>query len=132
MLVITATSGLIFIFISWKLLNSNTTISSGIISSILVNNGVPILPPKNVFLPPATNISLINVVVVVLPSLPVTPITLQGASSTTISTSVVTIAPRSSSLASSGTVGRQLGERKIISNPTNFSKYLAPNEKLIP
>jgi hypothetical protein len=72
------------------------------------------------------------VVVVVFPSLPVTPITKQGQSSITISTSVVTIAPRLASSTSSGMVGRQLGDLKIISKPFKVFKYPLPKENSIP
>ena len=44
--VIADMSGLTFIPINWKLLNSNTIRSSGFISFNFVNNGIPIFPPK--------------------------------------------------------------------------------------
>ena len=59
-----------------------------------------------------------SVVVVVLPSLPVTPITLPGHNSNTNSISEVRTAPLSTSATISGVSGLQLGERKIISKPT--------------
>ena len=56
-------------------------------------------------------------VVVVFPSVPVTPITLQGANFKSISISDVSIAPLSTSSTNSGIVGRALGERNIMSIP---------------
>ena len=52
--------------------------SSGVISEILVNSGVPIFPPKNTLYSFAFKISEISVVVVVLTSLTVIPITFPG------------------------------------------------------
>ena len=82
-------------------------------SEILVNKGVPIFPPKKHLYPFASNILYINVVVVVFPSLPVTPITVLGESSNTFSISEVNIAPFSTSFTISGMSGLQLGERNI-------------------
>ena len=80
------------------------------------------MPPKKQLYPFAFIISCISVVVVVFPSLPVTPITVLGHNSTHISISVVTSAPLSVSATNSFVVGKQLGERNIRSNPFNFDK----------
>ena len=89
-LVIIEISGLTSISINWNEDNSRTTISSLVISFILVNNGVPILPPKNVLYPLLLRAKSMMVVVVVFPSEPVTPITLDGVNFITSCTSVVT------------------------------------------
>ena len=63
---------------------------------------------------------------VVFPSLPVTPIIVDGDIFSTISISDVTIAPLSSSFCNSGIQGIQLGVLKIISNPTKFCRLSFP------
>ena len=131
-LVITEILGLTSIPINWKLLNSRTTISSGCISSNLVNKGVPIFPPKKVLYPLPCNIAFIRLVVVVLPSLPVTPIILDGHIFIKSSISVVTIAPFCASFSNSGFVGKQLGDLKIKSKLFNFSSEFFPNENSNP
>ena len=68
----TATSGLRRIEMSWKLESSTTATSSGAISSISGSSGRPMLPPRWTVFPAAFSISAMIVVVVVLPSLPVT------------------------------------------------------------
>ena len=93
-----------------------------------MNNGVPMFPPKNVLYPACCKIAFIKLVVVVFPSLPVTPIILHGHISISISTSVVTIAPLSASCFNSGLVGKQLGDLKITLNPFNFSRQFFPND----
>ena len=118
--------------INWKLLNSSTIISSGFISFNLVNNGIPIFPPKCTVYPASFKIWYVNVVVVVFPSLPVMPITLQGAIFISCSISVVTIAPLFFSSTSSGLVGIQLGDLKIKSNPFRFFKFPFPRKYLKP
>ena len=100
-------------FINWKLLNSSTIISSGIISFNFVNNGI-------------SKIWFIKLVVVVFPSLPVIPIILQGANFINCSISVVTIAPLLISATNSGFVGKQLGDLNIKSNPIKFFKFSLP------
>lgn len=82
-------------------------------SFICVNSGVPIFPPKKHVYPCAFNIVYISVVVVVFPSLPVTPIIVLGVSFRTCSISDVTIAPLLASSTSSGVVGKQLGDLNI-------------------
>ena len=62
----------------------------------------------------------------VFPSVPVTPITLQGANFKSISISDVSIAPLSTSSTNSGIVGRALGERNIMSNPCTSFKHSFP------
>ena len=113
-------------FINWKLLNSSTIISSGIISFNFVNNGIPIFPPIWTVYPAFFKTSAVNVVVVVFPSLPVIPIILQGANFINCSISVVTIAPLLISATNSGFVGKQLGDLNIKSNPIKFFKFSLP------
>ena len=85
-------------------------------------------PPKNVLYPAFFKIAFIKLVVVVFPSLPVTPTILHGHISISISTSVVTIAPLSASFCNSVLVGKQLGDLNIILNPFNFSRQFLPKE----
>jgi len=55
-----------------KLLSSRTTLSVSFISSILLSKGMPIFPPSQHLYPCSFSMLYISVVVVVLPSLPVT------------------------------------------------------------
>ena len=89
-------------------------------------------PPKNVLYPAFSKIWFIRLVVVVFPSLPVTPIILHGHISISISISVVTIAPLSASAFSSGFVGKQLGDLNITLNPFKFSSEFEPKENSNP
>ena len=99
MLVITAMSGLRRIEISWKLESSTTAKSFSRTSSMSGSSARPILPPRCTRYPASFRISEIRVVLVVLPSLPVTAIVRQGQSSKNSSISLVTATPflRSSS-----------------------------------
>ena len=92
-LVTTATRGLLRILMSWKLDSSTTATSSGATSGSMGSSAAPMLPPKCTRRPAALNISLIRVVVVVLPSEPVTATISQGQKSKKSSTSLVTMAP---------------------------------------
>ena len=83
-------------------------------------------PPKKQLRPVCFNISYIIDVVVVFPSVPVTPITLHGASFNTISISDVNNAPLSTSSTNSGIVGNALGDLKITSNPCNLDRLSSP------
>ena len=83
-------------------------------------------PPRKHLYPFAFIISYIKVVVVVLPSLPVTPIIVDGDICNTISISDVSIAPRFTSSCNSSLLGIQLGDLKIISNPFRFFKLSSP------
>ena len=75
------------------------------------------LPPSHTFRPAASCIRAMSVVVVVLPSEPVTAITWQGHRAIKTSISLVTTTPSAAAAASSGRVGRTLGVRKITSPP---------------
>ena len=72
-------------------------------------------PPKKQLYPAFFSIAYIIEVVVVFPSVPVIPITLQGANFKTISISDVSIAPCSTAFSISGLLGIQLGDLNIIS-----------------
>lgn len=80
-LVTTATLGLLRMLISWKLESSTTAISAGVTSGSWGSRAAPMLPPRNTLRPAASNILAIRVVVVVLPSEPVTATISQGHSS---------------------------------------------------
>ena len=67
--------------------------SSGVIFSISDKRGLPIFPPSHTFLPAASRILAISVVVVVLPSLPVTAIIFDGQRDRNASISLVIILP---------------------------------------
>ena len=84
--------------------------------------GLPIFPPKKQLYPAFFIISAIIDVVVVLPSVPVTPITLHGANFKSISISDVNIAP----LSTSAIVGSALGERNIMSKPFTALRHSLP------
>ena len=87
-------------------------------------------PPKKQLRPVCFNISYIIDVVVVFPSVPVTPITLHGASFNTISISDVNNAPLSTSSTNSGIVGNALGDLKITSNPCNLVSQMNQSQLL--
>ena len=72
-LVMTATCGLCAMRVSWKLDSSTTTTWSGCTFSISGSSGRPMLPPRCTVLPDASSSPAMMVVVVVLPSDPVTP-----------------------------------------------------------
>ena len=92
-LVTTATVGLLRILMSWKLDSSTTATSVGATSGSMGSSGAPMLPPRWTVRPAALNISLMRVVVVVLPSEPVTATISQGHRSKKSSTSLVTMVP---------------------------------------
>ena len=100
--------------------------SSGFIFLISVKIGFPMFPPRKQFFPEDFNISYIIDVVVVFPSVPVTPIILQGASFNTISISDVIIAPLLAAVTNSSLVGKTLGDLNTISNPFNLDKLYSP------
>ena len=83
----------------------------------LSSRGVPMLPPSQTVLPAARSISAMTVVVVVLPSLPVTAITGQGHTSKKTSISEVSLAPCSTAASRPGWSGRRLGVRNTTSPP---------------
>ena len=92
-LVTTATLGERCMLMSWKLDSSTTATASGVTSASWGSSAAPMLPPKNTRRPAASNILAIRVVVVVLPSEPVTATISQGQNSKKSSTSLVTSAP---------------------------------------
>ena len=100
--VTTATFGLRRMLMSWKLDSSTTATASGVTSASWGSSAAPMLPPKKTLRPAASNILEISVVVVVLPSEPVTATISQGQNSKKSSTSLVTIAPAFSAACSSG------------------------------
>ena len=73
------------------------------------------LPPRYTVFPAARSISAMMLVVVVLPSLPVTPMIVHGQTSKNISISDVTMLPRAFAPSSAGTSGRMPGVRKTTS-----------------
>ena len=79
------------------------------------SKGRPMLPPTCTLYPAALSSSEIMVVVVVLPSLPVTAMILQGQTRKKTSISEVISAPRSRAASNAGTSGRRPGVRKITS-----------------
>lgn len=83
------------------------------------------LPPSQTVWPAAFSISLISVVVVVLPSEPVTAIRWQGQTSKNTSISEVILAPRSRRVVMAGLPGCIPGVRKTTSASTP-SKYPSP------
>ena len=101
--------------ISWNEDSSSTTLSPGSISPASTSSGLPILPPTWTVRPEARRSSAIIVVVVVLPSLPVTAMMEQGQTSKNTSISEVTTPPRARQASRAGTSGRMPGERKITS-----------------
>ena len=72
-------------------------------------------PPRWTVLPAAFSSSETMVVVVVFPSLPVTAISVQGATRKNTSISEVMTLPRWAAASSSGTSGRRPGVRKMMS-----------------
>ena len=74
------------------------------------------MPPRNTLLPAARRSSEISVVVVVLPSLPVTAYVLQGQSRKNSSISLVTSVPFAAAEAIPGISGRTAGERNSSSS----------------
>ena len=102
--------------ISWKLESSATTTWSGEMDSISGSRGLPIFPPRCTVLPSAFKNSERRVVVVVLPSLPVTAYILQGQSLKKSSISLVTAWPCLRAASSSGRWKGIPGVRKIISS----------------
>ena len=110
------------IVISWKLDNSSTTISSFCISSIWENNGVPIFPPTQVLYPCSINNLDIIVVVVVFPSLPVTPYIFPLQYLTNSSISEVMYAPSVLALTNASQSILIDGVLNITSNPVKLSK----------
>ena len=73
------------------------------------------LPPSQTVFPSAFSISEISVVVVVLPSDPVTAMMGQGQTSKNTSISEVMVLPLARAASSSGASGRRPGVRKITS-----------------
>ena len=114
-LVITAMSGLCSMVMSWKEDSSSTAMSPGSMPSTSGSRGRPMLPPTYTLFPAALSSSAMMVVVVVLPSLPVTAMVLQGQTWKNTSISEVMTLPRSFAAISSGTSGRRPGVRKITS-----------------
>ena len=88
--------------ISWKLESSTTATSVAAMASTTGSNARPRLPPRCTVYPAASNIFAMSVVVVVLPSEPVTATILQGQSRKNSSISLVTSAPASRAATSSG------------------------------
>ncbi|CDD02511.1 unknown [Ruminococcus sp. CAG:382] len=128
----TAVSGEISILMSWNDESSHTAMSSGVISSRRQKRFTPIFPPRNTFLPADSSIFAISVVVVVLPSLPVTPIFGQGQRRKNSSISLVSRTPRSFAAISSGSLAVFItGARKSISS-SMLSRYPSPNRQRNP
>ena len=98
---------------SWKELNSTTAQSVGRMASAPLSSGRPILPPRWTVCPAASRRRAMMVVVVVFPSLPVTPRMGQGQTWKNTSISEVTTLPQA--LASSRKRGCRPGVRKITS-----------------
>ena len=73
-LVTTATLGLLRMLMSWKLESSTTASSPGSISARMGSSARPMLPPRCTFLPAAVSMAAMRLVVVVLPSEPVTAV----------------------------------------------------------
>ena len=120
-LVTTAISGLCRIESSWNEESSTTAMSSGFTVSSSGNSARPMLPPKCTVLPLCRSISAIRLVVVVLPSLPVTPMMGQGQHCIKSSSSLVTAAPAFISSFSRGWLKYMPGVRKITS-PRSFCR----------
>ena len=106
--------------ISWKELSSSTARSVGAMSGVSHSSGRPMLPPRWTVRPAASRSFAMMVVVVVLPSEPVTAIISQGQTSKKTSISLVRALPRATAAASSGTSGRRPGVRKITSSVRSF------------
>ena len=113
--VTTATSAELVIVISWNELSSTTAKSSGDISFASGSNGWPMFPPIQTFFPACSRIFAINVVVVVLPSEPVTAMRVHGQTSKNASISEVSCAPPSVSRRICGRSGRIPGVRNTTS-----------------
>ena len=125
-MVTTAISGLQCMLWSWKELSSSTAQSSAFISGALSSSGVPIFPPSQTVKPRAFNSSEMMVVVVVLPSEPVTATIRQGHTWKKASISEVMRAPRSFAATSSGLNGCRPGVRKITSSVRSV-RYPSPS-----
>ena len=117
--------------ISWKELSSSTAISSGAISGVSHSSGWPILPPTWTIFPSAASSLEIMVVVVVLPSEPVTARMGQGQTAKNASISEVMTLPPATAAASSGTSGRRPGVRKITFS-WRSARYPLPSRSLQP
>ena len=100
---------------SWKELSSSTAMSSGRMSGVSHSSGCPMFPPRCTRYPAAFSSSERMVEVVVLPSLPVTAITLQGQSERKTSISEVILLPSSCAADKCGSNGISPGVRKISS-----------------
>lgn len=101
--------------ISWKLDSSSTAQSVGRMVSASASRGWPMLPPTWTVWPAARSSWAMMVVVVVLPSDPVTAMMGQGQTSKNTSISEVMVLPLARAASSSGTSGRRPGVRKITS-----------------
>ena len=101
-LVTTATLGLRRMLMSWKLDSSTTATASGVTAPSWGSSAAPMLPPRKTLRPAASIILAMRVVVVVLPSEPVTAMISQGQNAKKSSTSLVTIAPARRAACSSG------------------------------
>lgn len=104
--------------ISWNELSSTTAKSSGRISAARGRSGVPMLPPSQTVFPACSRIFAMSVVVVVLPSEPVTARMRQGQTSKNASISEVSSAPCSTIRAICGRSGRIPGVRNTMSAVT--------------
>ena len=109
-------AGLFFMVISWKELSSSTAQSVGAMAAASLSSGWPMFPPTWTVRPARRSSSEMMVVVVVLPSLPVTAIMGQGHTSKKASISLVSRLPRSTAAAMGGRSGRRPGVRKITSS----------------
>ena len=89
-------------------------------SGVSHSSGWPMLPPRWTVRPVASSSFAMMVVVVVLPSEPVTAISVQGQTSKKTYISLVSRLPRSTAAASSGTSGRRPGVRKMTSSVRSF------------
>ena len=94
--------------------------------SISGRSGLPIFPPTCTVFPSACNIFAIRVVVVVLPSEPVTAKIVAGQISKNTSISLVTAIPLLRAASSSGRLKLIPGVLKIIST-SRLSRYPSPN-----
>ena len=124
--VMTAMCGLRSIVMSWKLDSSSTAQSVCAISPASHSSGWPMLPPTWTVFPAARSSSAMIVVVVVLPSDPVTAMIGQGQTWKNSSISEVKTLPRATASRSCGTSGRRPGVRKITSC-VRFSRYPSPS-----
>ena len=114
-LVTTAMRGLRSMVISWKEDSSSTAQSSFTIPGTSASSGWPIFPPTNTRCPARSISWEMMVVVVVLPSLPVTAMMGQGHTWKNASISEVTTLPLALAWASAGVSGCIPGVRKITS-----------------